>query len=282
MSDDLRPGQVPMTTDNSGGGGEDFISQVPEEYREKEYMKGIDSMDSLLKTFDNAQSLIGKKTVGIPTQEDPPEKWSEFYNKMGRPESPDNYEFEKVEMPEGINLPEEMSESFRKVLHDAGLTQTQAKQLKKAYDENMLEQYQKLKADQDAQFEEMNNEFESMLDKHFGDRKDEAAERVNKLLADHAPAEFKDHLSQLDNKNLMLMTTVLDNIHKKYIGEGRIPEGDSTNSDTTVESLRAEGQKLMKSDAWKNPMDTQHDATKKRVGEIYKEVARLQGQSVKK
>ena len=49
-------------------------SFIPEEYREKGWTKNINSIDDLYKAYDNAQGLIGKKTIGIPSDDASPEE----------------------------------------------------------------------------------------------------------------------------------------------------------------------------------------------------------------
>jgi len=261
-------------TSGEGGGG-DFLSSVPEAYREKPYMKDIDSQDKLFQQFDNVQSLIGKKTVGIPTAESSEEDWGKFYNQMGRPEEASKYEFDKADIPEGLELNLDGDEGLKEakeMFHKAGLTDKQAKMIKSAYDKKFIEQYGKVMDQQKVQLETMNNEFEGLLDTHFGDQKSAASARVNKLLSEHTPDAFKNHVQSLDNKNLMLLTAVLDNVHKKYIAEEAVPPGGPAVPAQTIESMKEKAQGLMKSDAWKNPMDMQHDSTKKQVKELYEQM----------
>ena len=197
---------------------------------------------------------------------------------MGRPEESGKYEFDKVEGPEGVDLQgsEEGMKKVKDMFHKAGLSGKQAKDIKKAYDEMFLEQYSKQLEAGQAASDQTNSEFEGLLDKHFGDQKEVASTRVNKMLTEFVPDDFKEHVQGLDNKNLMVLTAVLDKVHQKYVSEDGAPGGGEAIPSETVETMRETAQNLIKSDAWKNPMDTQHEATKAKVNALYTKIATAQ------
>ena len=267
----MADGHTTIST-STDGGTTTFI--IPEAYKDKPYMKDIDSQEKLYQQFDNAQALIGKKTIGVPTSESTDEDWQKFYTTMGRPEDSGKYEFTKVEGPEGIDLQgsEEGMKKVKEMFHKAGLSGKQATQIKKAYDEMFLEQYNKQLATGKAGSDQQNTEFEGLLDKHFGDQKEAASARVNKMLVEFVPTEFKKHVDGLDNKNLMILTAVLDKVHKKYVSEDNLDAGGNPIPTETVETMRVSAQQMMVSEAWKNPMHAQHQATKDKVKALYEKI----------
>lgn len=250
-----------------------FLDQVPEAYRDKPYMKDIDSPDKLFQQFDNAQSLIGKKAVGVPTEDSSPEEWNEFYNKMGRPESHDKYEFEKTELPEGLARLEDTDAKAKELFHKAGLTAAQAKQVMKGYDEILSEQFTGLQSQQQEQLTKMNDEFESLLDQEFGGKKEEAVERVNKLMSENVSDSMKAHIDSLDNKSLMVLTSVLNNVHQKYVSEDGAPTGGDAPAAISVESMRADAKAMMMSPEYKDVMHPNHEAAKAKVSALYQKIA---------
>lgn len=78
----------------------------------------------LAKSYVNLSKAYSKKfpenTVEIPSEDSPPEKLEEFYNKIGRPESPDKYK-----APEIDNLDKEALGQFNEFAHKLGLTEKQ-------------------------------------------------------------------------------------------------------------------------------------------------------------
>lgn len=85
---------------------------IPDEYKDKAWAKNIKSEQDLYKSYDNAQSLIGKKTIGLPDWNDD-KQVEDYYNKI-RPES---YELDGVDESEKGAY----SELFKK----SGLSQKQ-------------------------------------------------------------------------------------------------------------------------------------------------------------
>ena len=88
-----------------------FNSTLPESFREKGYLKGIDSMEALLNKFEGSQALIGKKSV-VPTAESSDEDWKAFndsldgdnFDKLNAMRVPESYEFSDMEFPEGTDM----------------------------------------------------------------------------------------------------------------------------------------------------------------------------------
>lgn len=250
-----------------------FMDYVPETFRDKPYLQGIDSFDKLFNQFDNAQSLIGKKTIGVPTSESPIEEWNNFYNKMGRPEKPEGYEFESIELPEELKRTEEDLALMGRIFHEAGLTKEQAKKVLAETDKAVLDYYKQNKENMDKMVEQRNKEFMSQMEKHFGKEKDQAIAVTETMLKKYVPKGMEDMIKGMDDKTMLLLSTVLHNVYKSGRAE------DTLNKDALVppaespESLRETARKLMMSPEWKDPFHPNHDAIKKRVNSIYQKIA---------
>jgi hypothetical protein len=95
---------------------------VPTEYQEKGWAKNIHSEADLWKTLDNAQGLIGRKTIGIPDFDNAkPEEIDEYYSHT-RPKDSNEYEFDTA-------FSEDEKADLRKLFSDNGLTKQQAKNI---------------------------------------------------------------------------------------------------------------------------------------------------------
>ena len=78
---------------------------IPDKYKDAGWAKDIKSSEDLWKMNANAQSLIGKRPAGIPSNDASEEEWEKFYNTLGRPEEPSAYKFSDIEgLPEGVDL----------------------------------------------------------------------------------------------------------------------------------------------------------------------------------
>lgn len=65
---------------------------------------------------------LGANPIAVPNEKDPPEKWDEFYGRLGRPESADKYVFAP---PQGVEYDAELDRDFRLEAHRLGLSQKQ-------------------------------------------------------------------------------------------------------------------------------------------------------------
>jgi hypothetical protein len=81
---------------------------------------------ALAKSWVNAQKMIGADKVVIPKADAPEADWEAFYNKVGRPESPDKYEFK---LPEGVTMDESLAKGFKEIAHKNGLSPKQVQAL---------------------------------------------------------------------------------------------------------------------------------------------------------
>ena len=126
-------------TTGSGVPNTDFRTYVDEKGNftnpewAKEYPnlgKKFTSVSALSKSYANLERQIGNSNkVAIPSDHSTPEEFDSFYNRLGRPETPDGYELVK---PEGI--PDEAwseteAKGYSEIANKLGLTKTQASEL---------------------------------------------------------------------------------------------------------------------------------------------------------
>lgn len=85
----------------------------------------------LAKQFVDSQKMIGG-SVRVPKDDAPQEEWDKFYQKLGRPESADGYQFPLPEVPHG-EWNKDAVGAFKKAAHGLGLTPRQAQGLMTMY-----------------------------------------------------------------------------------------------------------------------------------------------------
>jgi hypothetical protein len=88
--------------------------------------KGWDSPGKMLESYRNLEKFAGgsKDLVELPGADATPEQMDSFFNKMGRPETPDKYD---LKMPEGGD--KELDGWFRETAHKHGISSKQAQGL---------------------------------------------------------------------------------------------------------------------------------------------------------
>lgn len=92
----------------------------------------------IVKSYLDMETQSGGK-VKIPNEESTPEERSAFYNKLGRPGQPQDYEVDKPDMPEGMDYDEKFEMTMRGIAHESGVTKDQFKALVKAYNDYQME-----------------------------------------------------------------------------------------------------------------------------------------------
>ncbi|MFA5525970.1 MAG: hypothetical protein WC992_04005 [Acholeplasmataceae bacterium] len=124
------------------------------------------SLEEAVRGFQHAQKKIGQKGLEAPDANAPAEEWAEYYAALGRPESPDQYEFQA---PEGLTLDETRLKAARERLHVAGLRPEQFGAVMNLYAEEVAAQAQAA-AEQATQ--ERTSSYEA-LKQQWGDKTEE-------------------------------------------------------------------------------------------------------------
>jgi hypothetical protein len=101
-----------------------WMDDVPEEYRDEKTLSKYQSVGDLAKGHVHLSRMMGN-SVKIPGEDSTDEERNDFYNKMGRPETADNYEYERPDMPEGMAYNDDAEKAFKSLAHDQGLNQKQ-------------------------------------------------------------------------------------------------------------------------------------------------------------
>ena len=104
-----------------GGSGNGFMEMIPEDLREHPSLSPIKDVGNLARSFVNAQKLIGADKIPLPTNPTE-EDLNNIYSRLGRPETPEGYEF----ATDGNVVTKEVATEFSGVAHKLGLSPQQA------------------------------------------------------------------------------------------------------------------------------------------------------------
>lgn len=245
----------------------EFSSIIPKEFVERPWVKDTKDIPSLFKRVDDLLVEVGKKPAGIPQDNAKPEEWNDFNKAFGVPEKPEMYEFGKV--PEGLEVNPDFQNNMKGILHKAGVSKRQSKVLEEGFNAMLL---QVAKGQAEAN-EKVNKDFDALADSTFGERKAKVMETGRALIAKFIPESLKSHIDKLPNESLMVLAGVLDGVAKQYIKEDDLPKGAGAGTGNMGEQQRRdEGKKLMASEAYRNPLHAEHDATVRKVRELYQTV----------
>ena len=246
----------------------DMATAIPPEYREKPYFKNIKDFTGMVKEFDNLQTLMGKRPAGIPSDNASDAERDKFYSAF-RPGKAEEYELPETEFSKKNGRTPDAVKKMQEVFHNAGLSKYQAGKLTEAY-ESMVADAQ---ASEAAGRQKLEQEFQTEFDKTFGDRGPEVQKTVKGLMDKFIPQHMKPYVANMPNEALLVLTATLNGVYEQYIKEdgtsfeGRRPGG------ADVAELQQEARTLMQSEAYKDFRHAQHDATKTKVQELYRQIA---------
>lgn len=233
---------------------------IPDAYKDKPYLKGVDSTEKLYTMLDGAQTLLGKRPAGIPAPDAPAEEWSKFYDALGRPKAATEYQFDGADKADPKFVPE-----LQKVFHKHGLTAAQAKGIYSDVNGVLAS----IAEAQGINLQKQNTDFDALGTKVFGAQRDQILASSKALLDKFTPPEMKAELAKLSNENLIILSGVLNNINKTYIKADGAPGGQPQATGMTPADISAKARELMLTKEYTDPFNPRHEQVKKQVSDLY-------------
>lgn len=214
---------------------EDWRVAIPEEIRDHKSLSHINDIGALAKSYVHAQQMIGADKVVLPGKSATEDEWNEFYARIGRPESPDNYNFQLDSLPEGVEADEGMLNWFKNTAHQAGMTPQQAQVMLDAYNQLTGETLQM--SSQEA--EQRVAQVESELQREFGQAFEDKMSIANGVLHEFgapelAEIQLADGTFLGDNPDIIRMFANLGTYIQERVGEDSL-EGVRTSGALTPE-----------------------------------------------
>ena len=120
---------APQPTESS------WKESISEAYRNDPSIEKFTEIDALAKSYINATKMIGQDKIVIPNKNSTEEVWEEAYTKLGRPETPDQYNL-KVQS-DVVKMDDNAIKSFAEQSHKLGLNNKQAEGILNFYKNNM-------------------------------------------------------------------------------------------------------------------------------------------------
>ncbi len=111
----------------------DWKAGLSEELQRDPSIAHIADVPNLAQSYINAQRMVGADKIAVPGQHATDEELNQVYDKLGRPETPDGYELEMNNIPEGLSANPDLVGWFQNTAHKVGLTPRQAQQLSDEY-----------------------------------------------------------------------------------------------------------------------------------------------------
>ena len=237
-------------------------SQMPPGLREEPSLKTFDSVDKLAKSYVNAVKMIGGNPDNMVAIPDEGEKWDDFYNKIGRPEKANDYQFgdENGEL-----------DGFREFAHDTGLTQDQASNILKLYGDIQEEQEE---AHQNG-LEELRTNTTMELQKEWGKNYDGKMDYAKRAFAQFASPELSQLMDESGMGNHPEMLRVFAKVGE-LMGEDSLVVGTGLgSSQLSPEQAQQEIQALYSdkefSKSYRDNKDPAHKTAMSKMERLFKQ-----------
>ena len=237
-------------------------SQMPPGLREEPSLKTFDSVDKLAKSYVNAVKMIGGNPDNMVAIPDEGEKWDDFYNKIGRPEKANDYQFgdENGEL-----------DGFREFAHDTGLTQDQADNILKLYGEIQQEQEE----EHQNSVEELRTNTTMELQKEWGKNFDGKMDYAKRAFAQFASPELSQLMDESGMGNHPEMLRVFAKVGE-LMGEDSLVVGTGLgSSQLSPEQAQQEIQALYSdkefSKSYRDNKDPAHKTAMSKMERLFKQ-----------
>ncbi len=277
----LSPQPSPAPTPPPSGGN-DFSSSIPQEYRDKPYIKTLleaeNPQTEVWKQFDGLQTLLGKRPAGMPGDDAPKEEWDKWVQSI-QPKDISVYGDIKPTVPEDKpHLKEYIEQSYDPKLTQgileaarvAGITKRQMSSLMEAYNKQQLEvadsYHTQLQTQQLESQKQMDADFDKVFTQEFGSDRDKVESAAREYIAKETPENLKKHLPTLSAEALALVAGTIYSVKQKYGKEDTIPKNlNSYNEANDAISAKDALVKAMAAEEYKNPFHPRHAIAKEAV-----------------
>jgi len=129
---------------------ENWKDGFPDDIKNHPSMENLDGVESLAKSWVNAQKLIGKEKLPMPTGPEDKDAWETVFSRLGRPETAENYDVSQEGVPKEIPVEDNFLSNFKTKSFELGLLPNQVQGLFNWWvdsEKGVLEEMTKLNTD---------------------------------------------------------------------------------------------------------------------------------------
>jgi len=204
---------------------------LPDELKGVKTLEKFKDVSGLAKSYVETEKYF-EGSVRIPGDDASEEDWNKFYSKLGRPETPEDYQYEKAELPEGMQYDTEFEKEFLQFAHQKGLNNNQVTEFYNWWNSKTKDVY--VQNDVEKQNNIQKAEIELRAD--WGRQYDEKLAGVQRLVDKYATEEDKAFFDQ-GLGNDPRIAKFMDRIAKDF-GEGKHLGDPKVNAFTDPESAQ--------------------------------------------
>jgi len=195
---------------------------LPDDLQGVKTLEKFKDVDALAKGYVHLEKYFDG-TIKIPGENATAEEVERYHAKLGRPDTPDDYDFEKQEVPDGMNYDEHMEGEFLKKAHGMGLNSKQVGELYGWYNSQTKDMFVQHQVAQENSIQKA--EIELRAD--WGRQYEEKISSIQRLVDQYATNDEKQYLETSGFGNDPNVARMMDRIAKdhgeaKHLGDPKI------------------------------------------------------------
>lgn len=257
---------------NNGGSGSEqsWRDSLPDDMRNHPAIQDFKDITGLTKSYLSQQELIGADRIAIP-KEDDTEGWAKLYNKLGRPEKSESYEYTKPAGSEGLTFDEDLVKQYQAKFHELGLTKKQGEAIFKLYNDNVVSKIQNLAADG----EKRRNDAISVLKAEWGQAYDQNINIARNVIKDLGDEDLIPFLEETGLGNDPRLIKIFYNIATKTSEDSFRQGGNGGSFLNTPEQAKAKITQLHNDEKFMQAYNTkqhpEHNDAVKRMAALFEQ-----------
>lgn len=214
-----------------------WYESLPEELKSEASIKNFKDVQSLAKSYLNAQKMIGAEKISIPGKHATEEDWQNVFKKLGLPESVDKYD---VKFSDGVTIQEDFIKGFKEAALKAGVLPKQAQALASWFSDINKQSEETVAAEIKKNYEtQVNN-----LKKEWGEAFNRNLSRAHGVLNKFADKELIEYLETTGLGNDTRLVKLFASIGESFKEDSVINPGEFSAAMTPKEAL-SEANKIM-------------------------------------
>lgn len=254
-----------------GAKAPEWLKDIPAEYRDDPSMKVIQDVPNLVKSYVNAQRLIGKDKINVPAEFATDAEWRGVKQKLGLPEKEGDY---NIKLPEGHKLDEGFVKSLKEKAFELGILPKDLEGMIGWYDKTNQASIESLTSRAAAEVETELKAYKQ----ESGDNYDKNVLKANAAIREFAPEGFEQFMSDNGLASSVPLIKLLANVgaglaEDKIVGEAGVKFG------MTPDEMSGEMGR-MRSDPKSAYNDSRHPDHELAVAKMFKYTTELHSSAV--
>jgi len=201
MNDQLSEAGADQGEQNNNGSDLGWRAALPDDLKNHDFVKDYAKPGDAIQAFVDLKTETSKM-LRIPDEKSTDEERSAFLNALGRPQTAEEYNLAKPEgLPEDVPYDENISETFKGIFHEIGLSNSQAETIWGKYHDFIKSGYETSKK---AEQEALDGAINSLKDEWTGDKFKENTELAHRAFT----GIFEDKTKQEEAKTFIEETKI--------------------------------------------------------------------------